>query len=192
MKAYRRPDGQVQLFRPWENVARLNRSCDRLGLPRIDEEDGLQAIRELVKVDTDWVPADPGTSLYIRPFLYSTDPTLALHGVHEATFAIILSPSGSYFKTDCSRCRSWSRQRMCVRCAGNRRSQMRRKLCRGQPRGRPGNREGLFAGAVAGRCGAQIRRRGRRHERHVQDQRYRRHADVDRLNPAGRDQKVLY
>ena len=49
LKAYRRPDGEVQLFRPWENVARLNRSCDRLGLPRIDEEDGLQAIKELVK-----------------------------------------------------------------------------------------------------------------------------------------------
>ena len=98
LKAYRRPDGGVQLFRPWENVARLNRSCDRLGLPRIDEDDGLQAIKELVKVDSAWVPSDPGTSLYIRPFLYSTDPTLALHGVHEATFAIILSPSGSYFK----------------------------------------------------------------------------------------------
>ena len=51
LKAYRRPDGAVQLFRPWENVARLNRSCDRLGLPRIDERDGLQAIRELVKTD---------------------------------------------------------------------------------------------------------------------------------------------
>ena len=98
LKAYRRPDGEVQLFRPWENVARLNRSCDRLGLPRIDERDGLQAIRELVKMDAAWVPSAPGTSLYIRPFLYSTDPTLALHGVHEATFAIILSPSGSYFK----------------------------------------------------------------------------------------------
>ena len=97
LKAYRRPDGAVQLFRPWENVARLNRSCDRLGLPRIDERDGLQAIRELVKMDAAWVPSAPGTSLYIRPFLYSTDPTLALHGVHEATFAIILSPSGSYF-----------------------------------------------------------------------------------------------
>ena len=97
LKAYRRPDGAVQLFRPWENVARLNRSCDRLGLPRIDERDGLQAIRELVKTDAVWVPSAPGTSLYIRPFLYSTDPTLALHGVHEATFAIILSPSGSYF-----------------------------------------------------------------------------------------------
>ena len=99
LKAYRRPDGEVQLFRPWENVARLNRSCDRLGLPRIDEEDGLEAIKALVKMDASWVPSDPGTSLYIRPFLYSTDPTLALHGVHEATFAVILSPSGS-----CARC----------------------------------------------------------------------------------------
>ena len=99
LKAYRRPDGAVQLFRPWENVARLNRSCDRLGLPRIDERDGLQAIRELVKMDAAWVPSAPGTSLYIRPFLYSTDPTLALHGVHEATFAIILSPSGSFSQT---------------------------------------------------------------------------------------------
>ena len=98
MKAYRRPDGGVQLFRPWENVARLNRSCERLGLPQLDPDDALQAIKAVVKVDENWVPSDPGTSLYIRPFLYGTDPTLALHGVHEATFAIILSPSGSYFK----------------------------------------------------------------------------------------------
>ena len=96
MKAYRRPDGGVQLFRPWENVARLNRSCERLGLPQLDPDDALQAIKTVVKVDENWVPSDPGTSLYIRPFLYGTDPTLALHGVHEATFAVILSPSGSY------------------------------------------------------------------------------------------------
>ena len=98
LKAYRRPDGGVQLFRPWENVARLNRSCERLGLPQLDPDDALQAIKTVVKVDENWVPSDPGTSLYIRPFLYGTDPTLALHGVHEATFAVILSPSGSYFK----------------------------------------------------------------------------------------------
>ena len=97
LKAYRRPDGQVQLFRPWENIARLNRSCERLGLPQVDPDDALQAIKEVVRVDQSWVPSDPGTSLYIRPFLYSTDPTLALHGVHEASFVIILSPSGSYF-----------------------------------------------------------------------------------------------
>ena len=95
LKAYRRPDGGVQLFRPWENVARLNRSCERLGLPQLDPDDALQAIKTVVKVDENWVPSDPGTSLYIRPFLYGTDPTLALHGVHEATFAIILSPSGA-------------------------------------------------------------------------------------------------
>ena len=92
-----RSDGGVQLFRPWENVARLNRSCERLGLPQLDPDDALQAIKEIVRVDQRWVPNDPGTSLYIRPFLYSTDPTLALHGVHEASFVIILSPSGSYF-----------------------------------------------------------------------------------------------
>ena len=98
LKAYRRPDGGVQLFRPWENIARLNRSCERLGLPQLDPDDALQAIKLAVKVDKAWVPDAPGTSLYIRPFLFGTDPTLALHGVHEATFAIILSPSGSYFK----------------------------------------------------------------------------------------------
>ena len=97
LKAYRRPDGGVQLFRPWVNVARLNRSCERLGLPQLDPDDALQAIKAVVKVDETWVPSDPGTTLYIRPFLYGTDPTLALHGVHEATFAIILSPSGNYF-----------------------------------------------------------------------------------------------
>ena len=98
MKAYRRPDGGVQLFRPWENVARLSRSGERLRQHELDPVDALQAIKPVVKVDEIWVPSDPGTSLYIRPFLYGTDPTLALHGVHEATFAIILSPSGSYFK----------------------------------------------------------------------------------------------
>ena len=97
LKAYRRPDGQVQLFRPWENVARLNRSCDRLGLPQLNPDDALQAIRTLVTLDQRWVPTAPGTSLYIRPFLFSNDPKLGLHGVHDAMFVIILSPVGSYF-----------------------------------------------------------------------------------------------
>ena len=98
MKAYRRPDSGVQLFRPWDNVERLNKSCDRLSLPQLDPDDALEAIRRLVEVDQDWVPSAPGTSLYIRPFLFSTDPDLALHGVHQAMFVVILSPVGSYFK----------------------------------------------------------------------------------------------
>ena len=98
LKAYRRPDGTVQLFRPWDNVARLNKSCDRLRLPQPDPDDALQGIKALVALDQDWVPSAPGTSLYIRPFLYSTDPDLSLHGVHAASFVVILSPVGSYFK----------------------------------------------------------------------------------------------
>ena len=98
LKAYRRPDGTVQLFRPWDNVARLNKSCDRLSLPQLDPDDALQRIKALVALDQDWVPSAPGTSLYIRPFLYSTDPDLSLHGVHAASFVVILSPVGSYFK----------------------------------------------------------------------------------------------
>ena len=98
MKAYRRPDGGVQLFRPWDNVERLNKSCEQLSLPQLDPDDALEAIRRLVEVDQDWVPSAPGTSLYIRPFLFSTDPDLALHGVHQAMFVVILSPVGSYFK----------------------------------------------------------------------------------------------
>lgn len=98
LKAYRRPDSTVQLFRPWDNVARLNKSCDRLSLPQLDPDDALQGIKALVALDQDWVPSAPGTSLYIRPFLYSTDPDLSLHGVHAASFVVILSPVGSYFK----------------------------------------------------------------------------------------------
>ena len=119
MKAYRRPDGDVQLFRPWENVARLNRSCERLGLPQLDPDDALQAIKTVVKVDENWVPSDPGTSLYIRPFLYGTDPTLALHGVHEATFAVILSPSGSYFMVETEDVRAVRGGTGEAKCGGN-------------------------------------------------------------------------
>ena len=75
MKAYRRPDGGVQLFRPWENVARLNRSCERLGLPQLDPDDALQAIKSSSSRSTrTGCPSNPGTSLYIRPFLYRHRP----------------------------------------------------------------------------------------------------------------------
>ena len=97
LKAYRRADGGVQLFRPWDNMARLNRSCARLGLPQVNEEDALEAVKTLVTLDQNWVPSAPGTSLYIRPFLFSTDAELGLHGVKNALFAVILSPVGSYF-----------------------------------------------------------------------------------------------
>ena len=97
LKAYRRADGQVQLFRPIENVRRMNNSAERMRLPQMPEEDMLQAIRELVKVDEAWVPKKDGESLYIRPFLFGNDEHLGVHSIVNATFVIILSPSGSYY-----------------------------------------------------------------------------------------------
>ena len=98
LKAYRRADGRVQLFRPMENICRLNRSAERLCLPQIPETDALQALCTLVGLDRDWTPSAAGTSLYIRPFMFGSDDTLGVHAVTHATFVIILSPVGSYYK----------------------------------------------------------------------------------------------
>ena len=97
MKAYRREDGTVQLFRPMENVKRMNSSADRLCLPLLDEEDALEAIKKFVEVEQDWVPSNPGTSLYLRPFLFGCDEQLGLHTLQNAMFVIIASPVGSYY-----------------------------------------------------------------------------------------------
>ena len=98
LKAYRRADGRVQLFRPMENIRRLNNSAERLCLPQIPEEDALEALTTFVQCEQDWTPSAPGTSLYLRPFLYGNDETLGVHAVHNATFVIIASPVGSYYK----------------------------------------------------------------------------------------------
>ena len=98
LKAYRKADGSVQLFRPIENVRRLNRSAERLCLPQIPEEDALEILTRFVSFEQDWVPSAPGTSLYIRPFMYGNDETLGVHSVKHATFMIITSPVGAYYK----------------------------------------------------------------------------------------------
>ena len=98
LKAYRRADGKVQLFRPMENMLRLNRSAERLCLPPIPVEDSLEALTTFVRLEEDWTPSSPGTSLYLRPFLFGNDETLGVHAVHNATFVIIASPVGSYYK----------------------------------------------------------------------------------------------
>ena len=97
LKAYRTADNKIQLFRPMENAKRMNNSADRLCLPALPEEDFMQLMTELVKVDADWVPHADGTSLYIRPFLLGNDETLGVHAVHNATFAIITGPVGAYY-----------------------------------------------------------------------------------------------
>lgn len=98
MKAYRRPDGKIQLFRPWDNFSRMNDSAERLCLPALDEKFCLEALKKLIEIDSDWVPSASGASLYIRPFLFGNDPFLGVHTVNHCVFCIILSPSGSYYK----------------------------------------------------------------------------------------------
>ncbi len=98
LKAYRRDDGKVQLFRPRENIKRLNASAERLCLPSIPEEDAFDALCEFVRVEQDWTPSAAGTSLYLRPFMFGNDETLGVHTVQRAVFVIIASPSGSYYK----------------------------------------------------------------------------------------------
>lgn len=97
MKAYMTPEGKVQLFRPDRNIERMANTNRRLCIPRIPHEDVLQAISETVMFDKDWIPAEMGTSLYIRPFIIATDPMLGVHPSHTYIFCIILSPVGAYY-----------------------------------------------------------------------------------------------
>ena len=97
LKAYKGTDGKAYLFRPDMNAKRANRSNDRLCIPRIPEEDFVQAVKALVEVEKDWVPHSDGASLYLRPFTFATDVTLGVHASKKYTFCIIASPSGAYY-----------------------------------------------------------------------------------------------
>jgi len=97
LKAYKTADGKVLLFRPSKNMERVNISNDRLCIPQIDVPFAIEAIKALVKVDEDWIPTEEGTSLYIRPFIISTDPNLGVRPSNTYKFIIILSPVGAYY-----------------------------------------------------------------------------------------------
>jgi len=97
LKAYRAKEGSIQLFRPYKNMERINISNERMCIPPIDVEFGVQAIKELVKLDQDWIPTAEGTSLYIRPFIIATDPYLGVKPSSTYMFMIIMSPVGAYY-----------------------------------------------------------------------------------------------
>ncbi|MCY9185298.1 branched-chain amino acid aminotransferase [Bacillus halotolerans] len=97
LKAYRTEDGRVLLFRPEQNIKRLNRSCQRMSMPPVDEELVLEALTQLVELEKEWVPREKGTSLYIRPFVIATEPSLGVKASKNYTFMIVLSPVGSYY-----------------------------------------------------------------------------------------------
>ncbi|RUS49030.1 branched-chain amino acid aminotransferase [Cohnella sp. AR92] len=97
LKAYRTADNRIRLFRPSKNLQRLNLSNDRLSIPEIDEQLFLEALLSLVRVDSDWIPGEPETSLYIRPFVIANEPLLGVSPSKQYLFMIILSPVGSYY-----------------------------------------------------------------------------------------------
>ncbi len=97
LKAYRTAEGDVQLFRPMENIRRMNRSAERMCLPTVDEDMALEILTAYVKHEQEWVPKSFGTSLYLRPFLFGNDEALGVHTVKRAVYMIIASPSGSYY-----------------------------------------------------------------------------------------------
>ena len=97
LKAYRRADGGIQLFRPMENIRRMNNSAARMCLPTMDEADMLELLETFMRLEERFVPHSFGTSLYLRPFLFGNDESLGVHTVKHATFMLIASPSGSYY-----------------------------------------------------------------------------------------------
>ncbi|MFN3920973.1 MAG: branched-chain amino acid aminotransferase [Caldimicrobium sp.] len=98
LKAYYGVDGRIRLFRPWENIARLNRSAERLCIPQLDPDLVLKAIKTLVWIDRDWIPKKRGSALYIRPFVFGTEGTLGVKPSHEYLFVIILCPVSAYYE----------------------------------------------------------------------------------------------
>lgn len=98
LKAYRSADGRVLLFRPEMNARRLNRSAARLCMAEIPEETFLQGVKDVVLQDKEWIPGDPGTSLYIRPAMIGNDDFLGIRVSNKFIFYIVLSPVGPYYK----------------------------------------------------------------------------------------------
>ncbi|MBR1635768.1 MAG: branched-chain amino acid aminotransferase [Lachnospiraceae bacterium] len=99
LKAYRTESGKIQLFRPEMNAKRMQRSNERLCMPYLPVEDFVEAVKALVRVEQDWVPSAKDTSLYIRPFVFSTEASLGVHMADSYCFMIILSPVGAYYPT---------------------------------------------------------------------------------------------
>ena len=97
LKAYRTESGDVQLFRPAQNFKRMNRSSKIICIPEIDESFALEALKQLITVEKDWVPSVLGTSLYIRPTIIATDPYIGVRASFTYRFFIIMSPVGAYY-----------------------------------------------------------------------------------------------
>jgi branched-chain amino acid aminotransferase len=98
LKAYKNELDEIFLFRPEMNAQRLNQSNRRLCIPEIPEHYFLDGLKALISLEREWIPKGKGTSLYIRPFVFATDPSLMVYPSRTYIFMIILSPVGPYYK----------------------------------------------------------------------------------------------
>ena len=98
LKAYRGTGNAMYLFRPEENYKRFNRSATRLCMPEVDIDQVMEATKQLILLDQDWVPRTQGTSLYIRPTMIATEPHLGVRPANEYLLFIIIGPVGAYYK----------------------------------------------------------------------------------------------
>lgn len=97
MKAYKDKDGQVFLFRPEKNFARINKSASRLAMPEVTEEMFLEGLKTLIDIDREWIPRGEGMSLYIRPLIFATEEALKARIANKYMFAIVATPAKSYY-----------------------------------------------------------------------------------------------
>lgn len=98
MKAYRRPNGRAALFRPEANARRFAKSAIRMAMPPLPEEMFLDSVRELVRVDREWIPEKEDGSLYLRPFMIASGSFLGMRSSTQFIYAAIASSVGAYFK----------------------------------------------------------------------------------------------
>jgi len=97
IKAYKDPNGNLQIFRPYDNFKRFNSSAERMMMPTVPEEIFMGGMKELLSIDKAWAPELADHALYIRPFMFSTDETLGVRVSEHYRFIILLSPTGPYY-----------------------------------------------------------------------------------------------
>jgi len=107
LKVYRADNEKIQLFRPDQNMARLNRSARLVCIPEIDEAFILHALKKLVSIDKEWVPRAPKTSLYVRPTIVAMDSFLGVRPSNTYRLFIILSPVGAYYPEEFNPVKIW-------------------------------------------------------------------------------------
>ena len=99
LKAYTTEDGRVVTFRPDLNEARMHDSCERLEMPTLPEGRFVEAVEKVVKANLDWVPPyGSGATLYIRPYMFGSNPVIGVKPADEYQFRIFVTPVGPYFK----------------------------------------------------------------------------------------------